>query len=125
VGAIAGTDFAGTVVAVGSKVQTATPVAVGDRVCGAVQGMHSLTPSVGAFAGYVGATDVVVMKMPDAMSFEQGASLGSGIGTMGLALFHSLQVPGYPTAPATQAKIVLVYGGSTATGTLAIQLLKL
>src|SRR5438034_1149923 len=48
VGAIAGTDFAGTVVAVGSKVQTATPVAVGDRVCGAVQGMHSLTPSVGA-----------------------------------------------------------------------------
>jgi NADPH:quinone reductase-like Zn-dependent oxidoreductase len=36
-GTIAGHDFAGKVVAVGSNVWTAGPVAVGDRVCGAVQ----------------------------------------------------------------------------------------
>lgn len=55
-GAISGTDFAGTVVAIGSNVQTPKPVAIGDRICGAVQWMHSLTPGVGAFAQYVGAT---------------------------------------------------------------------
>ncbi len=35
--AIAGHDFAGTVVAIGSKVWTAAPIKIGDRVCGAVQ----------------------------------------------------------------------------------------
>jgi NADPH:quinone reductase-like Zn-dependent oxidoreductase len=65
------------------------------------------------------------MKIPSHMSFEEAASLGTGIGTMGLALFHDLGVPGYPTQPATKQKTVLVYGGSTASGTLALQLLKL
>lgn len=124
-GAISGMDFAGTVEAIGSNVQTPTPVAIGDRVCGAVQGMHSLTPRVGAFAEYVGATGFVTMKIPEQLSFEEGATLGSGIGTIGLALFQSLGIPGYPTEPATKPKDVLVYGGSTATGTMAIQLLKL
>jgi NADPH:quinone reductase-like Zn-dependent oxidoreductase len=36
-GAIAGHDFAGTVVAIGSKCWTAAPIGIGDRVCGAVQ----------------------------------------------------------------------------------------
>lgn len=35
--AVAGHDFAGIVEAIGSDVWTANPVAVGDRVCGAVQ----------------------------------------------------------------------------------------
>lgn len=124
-GAISGMDFAGVVLAVGSKVSTATPIVVGDRVCGAVQGMHSLTPRVGAFAHYVGATDHVTLKLPESMSFEEGAAMGSGISTIGLALFRSLEVPGYPLEPAEKPRHVLVYGGSTATGTLAIQLLKL
>jgi NADPH:quinone reductase-like Zn-dependent oxidoreductase len=47
-GAIAGVDFSGTVVAIGSNAQTPTPVAIGDRLCGAVEGMHSLTPRMGA-----------------------------------------------------------------------------
>jgi NADPH:quinone reductase-like Zn-dependent oxidoreductase len=68
---------------------------------------------------------VVTLKVPDHISPEQGASLGSGIGTIGIALFKSLQVPGTPESPAIVPKSVLVYGGSTATGTLAIQILKL
>jgi len=124
-GAISGMDFAGTIVAIGSKAQSSTPIKIGDRVTGAVHGMHPLTPRVGAFAEYVGATGFVTMKIPDNMSFEEGATLGSGIGTIGLALFMSLEVPGYPTEPALKPKHVLVYGGSTATGTIAIQLLKL
>jgi NADPH:quinone reductase-like Zn-dependent oxidoreductase len=49
-GAVAGMDFAGTVIALDSKVTTAAHIQVGDRVCGAVQGMHALTLRVGAFA---------------------------------------------------------------------------
>ncbi|KAJ0297778.1 hypothetical protein COL5a_011933 [Colletotrichum fioriniae] len=124
-GAVAGMDFAGEVVSIGSKVQTSVPIQIGDRVCGAVPGMHALTPTVGAFAQYVGVSDVVTMKIPNHLSFEAGASLGSGIGTIGQALFQSLQVPGTPDKPCEKPVQVLVYGGSTATGTLAIQLLKL
>jgi NADPH:quinone reductase-like Zn-dependent oxidoreductase len=67
------------------------------------------------------------MKVPPHMSWAEAATLGTGMGTMGLALFHNLCVPGYPTSPAppSAAKTVLVYGGSTASGTLALQLLKL
>jgi NADPH:quinone reductase-like Zn-dependent oxidoreductase len=36
-GAVAGHDFAGTVVAVGSNIWTAAQIGIGDRVCGAVQ----------------------------------------------------------------------------------------
>jgi NADPH:quinone reductase-like Zn-dependent oxidoreductase len=87
--------------------------------------MHSLTPKVGAYTEYVGAFDIGMMKIPNHMSFEQACTLGTGIGTIGLALFHNLEVPGYPTNPAAEPKTVLVYGGSTASGTLALQLLKL
>lgn len=124
-GAVAGMDFAGEVIAIGSKVKTSVPIRVGDRVCGAVPGMHAPTPRVGAFATVVGAPDVTTVKIPENMSFEEAASLGSGLGTIGLALFRSLEVPGSPMAPAEKPVDVLVYGGSTATGTLAIQLLKL
>ena len=58
------------------------------------------------------------------MSFERAASLGAGVTTIGLCLYKSLQLP-LPTAPAEVPFSVLVYGGSTATGVLAIQFLKL
>lgn len=124
-GAVAGMDFAGEVVAIGAKARTAVPLRVGDRVCGAVPGMNGLTSGVGAFAAIVGAADITTMKIPDGMSYEEAASLGSGMGTIGLALFRSLKVPGSPTEPAEKPVDVLVYGGSTSTGTLAIQLIKL
>lgn len=124
-GAVTGTDCCGTVIAIGKKAKLSVPLEVGAKVCSAVQGMHSLTPRVGAFAQYTAVTAHVTLKLPEMMSFEEGASLGSGISTMGLALFHSLKVPGYPLEPAEKPKHVLVYGGSTATGTLAIQLLAL
>jgi NADPH:quinone reductase-like Zn-dependent oxidoreductase len=124
-GAVAGMDFAGEVLAVGAGVRTAVPIRVGDRVCGAVPGMNGLAPQIGAFAAVVGTADITTMKIPDGISYEEAASLGSGIGTIGLALFRSLLVPGGPETPAEKPVDVLVYGGSTATGTLAIQLLKL
>lgn len=49
-GAVAGHDYAGVVVAVGSKVWTAAKVKVGDRVCGAVMVSYGTDTTTVAFA---------------------------------------------------------------------------
>lgn len=136
VGAIHGYDFAGTVVALGADALAAGHLAVGDRVAGLVHGMNKLRPDVGAFAEYVGAYADLLLKIPDHMSFEEAASLGTGVATAALGLFHELRVPASleqlsahmddaPAAVNEGRDFVLVAGGSTATGTRALQLLKL
>lgn len=124
-GCVAGIDWAGDVIAIGPQCRTPAEIRVGDRVCGAVIGYDKRNPAVGAWAEMVAATDAGVMKIPDGMSYEQGASLGCVVSTIGLALFRSLGVPGNPKSPAKNAVNVFVYGGSTSTGTMAIQLLKM
>ena len=64
------------------------------------------------------------MKMPERLSFQDAATLGVGITTVGQALYQSLGFP-LPTEPAKEKTSILIYGGSTATGTLAIQFAKL
>ncbi|KAK4201206.1 Enoyl reductase LovC [Triangularia verruculosa] len=121
-GSIAGCDFAGEVVATGSAV---TNLFIGDRVCGAVMGMNPNHPDVGAFANYVGARADRVLRIPSSLPYHDGAALATSFMTAGLALFNSLKLPGSPLHPTANAKPVLVYGGSTATGTAALQLLRL
>lgn len=126
-GAISGCDFAGHVVAIGSAVRK--PLKIGERVCGAVHGMNPSMPLTGAFAEYVGATGDILLLVPDGMPLEAAATLGTGLGTMGMALFWSLNLPASPERPLkTSPNVgdhVLVYGGSSASGTMAIQLIKL
>ncbi|KAL7911486.1 GroES-like protein [Trichoderma velutinum] len=134
-GAIIGYDYAGTVVALGSEAAAAGNLQIGDRVAGLVHGMNKLLPDVGAFSEYVGACADLLLKLPDSMSFEDGASFGTGVATAALSLFHELGVPasleqlrkGEPVTAdqIEEREFVLVAGGSTATGTRAIQLLKL
>ncbi|OJJ70826.1 hypothetical protein ASPBRDRAFT_178553 [Aspergillus brasiliensis CBS 101740] len=130
-GATHGYDFAGTIVALGSN--TPSHLKIGDRVAGFVHGMNPVLPDVGAFSEYVAASADLILKLPDTMSFEEGASLGLGLFTAGLGLFQHLQIPlSFPrepnpegNTPSSKADFVLVAGGSTATGTRALQLLKL
>ena len=117
---IFGADYAGTVISVGSAVKN---VEVGDRICGAQHSMYAKTPDRGAFGQYNVSAGAVWLKLPPSMSTEAGASLGAGISTTGLAV-RALGLP-LPDAPTKSPTRVLVYGGSTATGTIAIQLLKL
>lgn len=141
-GAIHGYDFAGTIVALGKDALASGRLAVGDRVAGFVHGMNSLRPDVGAFAEYVGACADILLKLPDRMGFEEAATLGVGIGTAVLGLFGELRVPASlerlreggekkkkeavnEAGEEKERAFVLVAGGSTATGTRAIQLLKM
>ena len=119
---ILGIDCAGTVVSVGSNVAYLKP---GDRVCGPQHSMHAHSPHYGAYTDYVVCSGKVWMNVPENISIEGAASLGASISTAGLGI-KLLGLP-LPDTPISHEKkvYVLVYGGATATGTLAIQLLKL
>lgn len=130
-GATAGTDFAGTIVAMGTAAAAESGLRRGQRVCGSVFGSNPLDTANGAFSEYVQVPSELVARVPDGMSWEAAAAVG-GVGhtTVALALWSScLDIEGTPEAPVQQDSrrglYVLVYGGSTATGTMAIQILAL
>lgn len=127
-GAIMGFDFAGTIVALGGDAAASGRLAVGDRVAGVVYGMDKLQPDVGAFAQYVGALADLVLKLPDHVRFEDAAALGLAVATATYGLFSELKLPASLDQLGGESDqpddFVLVAGGSTATGTRAIQLLK-
>lgn len=85
----------------------------------------------GAFARYIAVKEEIQMHIPDNVSFEAAATTGVGVGTTVYALYKVLGLP-LPDSTAsnhssqTEARdTVLIYGGSTATGSIAIQLAKL
>ncbi|PYI20234.1 GroES-like protein [Aspergillus violaceofuscus CBS 115571] len=135
-GATAGLDFAGEIVALGEEVTSSAfssaRLALGTRVCGCVFGNNAGQRDNGAFAEYVAVPAALVLCIPDSMSFQQAATLGCGLATTGLALYQTLGLPlvgaGASDSESIDSKkpptYVLVYGGGTATGTLAIQVLR-
>ncbi|KAH7381249.1 chaperonin 10-like protein [Phaeosphaeria sp. MPI-PUGE-AT-0046c] len=120
-GSIAGCDYAGIVEEVGKDV---TDLKVGDRVAGFVRGGDANDKSNGAFAEHIKAKVGCHAKISDNLSFEDAATLGVGITTVGQGLFQSLGLP-LPPNKVQEPTPILIYGGSTATGTLAIQYAKL
>lgn len=122
-GAIFGFDCAGVIVAVGSKVDNG--LAIGDRVCGSARGMNREKPLGGAFAEYVMLPADLTLRIPPAMSFAEAASLGTALVSACMALFWTMKIPASLQEPADKPFPVLVYGGSTATGTMLLQVLKM
>ena len=72
------------------------------------------------------ARDGHIAKIPQHVSFEEAATLGVDITSVGQALYMTLKLP-LPSEeePLEDVPLLLVSGGSTATGTLAIQFTKL
>lgn len=66
----------------------------------------------------------LAMKIPDEMSFENAVGLSVATISNGQGLYQQLQLP-LPTDPATKPFPVLIFGGSTTMGTIAIQFAKL
>ncbi|KAF3385077.1 Protein TOXD [Penicillium rolfsii] len=124
-GATVGCDYAGIVEAVGPAVKKTFKK--GDRVAGFVHGCNAVRPNGGAFAEYVIAKGDLQIRIPDSMSFEAAATLGVGLTTVGQNLYQSMELPlpGETESDQNTDMSILIYGGATATGTLAIQLAKL
>ncbi|KAI0153231.1 GroES-like protein [Xylariaceae sp. FL1272] len=139
-GGMTGCDFCGEIVALGSNAAEEAPYKLGARVCGAVFPYGSLLNAddsragggqrhqSGSFAQYLTIEYDLVLRVPDSWSDLAAAALGAvGWGTVGLAMSdpEALALDGFPSAPTTEGSPVLVYGGATAVGTMACQLLKL
>ncbi|KAF7715053.1 Uncharacterized protein PECH_003523 [Penicillium ucsense] len=121
-----GCDFAGTVVALGSQAAANARFKPGDRVFGAVQGSNQSDPTSGAYCEYLRIDEEFAFHIPESMSFQQSLGIsGTGIATLGVALFWSLQIPGSLDAPAETSVDILIHGGSSTVGLLAIQMVKL
>ncbi len=99
-----GSDAAGTVEAVGPAV---TKVKPGDRV-------YTAQIITGAYAEYTLALEGQVYRLPDNISFEQGAGVWVPYGTA----YHSL----HHFAKARAGETVLVHGGSGGVGTASVQI---
>jgi NADPH:quinone reductase-like Zn-dependent oxidoreductase len=119
---ILGCDVAGTVEEVGSDCQS--QMSKGDRVYGVCHCANLNGPEDGCFAEFAMVKDGHLAKIPEGFSFEDAATLGVGVTTVGQALYMTLALP-LPTESEKTSKTILIYGGSTATGTLAIQYAKM
>ncbi|KAH7074142.1 oxidoreductase-like protein [Paraphoma chrysanthemicola] len=120
-GATVGCDYAGVVEEVGKGVQG---LKVGDRVAGFARGGDPADHSNGAFAEHIKAKAGIHLKLADNISFEDAATLGVGLTTVGQGLYQELGLP-FPPTKVQEPTPILIYGASTATGTLAVQFAKL
>ena len=122
-----GCDFCGIIEKIAPD-STAAVFPPGTRVSGGTFPYSRTEAESGAFAQWIAVDSRLLLKVPDSMSDLQGAALGGvGWGTAGLAFYDSeaLALEGTPSKPTSTNEPVLVYGGATATGTMACQLLKL
>jgi len=99
-----GSDAAGIVEAVGDGVRKVRP---GDRV-------YTAKTVTGAYAEYALATEAQVYRLPQSVSFEQGAALWVPYGTA----YHAL----HQEAIACAGETVLVHGASGGVGIAAVQI---
>lgn len=122
-GSIGGFDFAGEILHIGEDVTRFKP---GDRVAGFAHGYNADNKASGAFTSILLAMEDMTLKIPAWWTYEQGATLGVVVSTAGYALNHYLDVP-LPEFGMRQdgrkKEYILVSGGATATGIVAIQLL--
>ena len=83
---------------------------------------HAANYSIGAFREYLLADADLTIRLPDSLAYAEASTLGMGLSTAAQALYQSLQLPLPLDTTASPRGTILIYGGSTATGSLAIQL---
>ena len=121
-GARVGCDYAGIVEEVGSRVTK--PWKKGQRIAGFCHGSDAYYHEGGAFANFIVAKGDVQFTIPDSLSYEAAATLGAAVSTIGLSFYKTLGLP-WPSEKSTSKEPILIYGGSSSVGNLAIQLAKM
>ncbi|RAL09771.1 zinc-binding alcohol dehydrogenase family protein [Aspergillus homomorphus CBS 101889] len=121
-----GCDYAGTVLSIDPSTSTTTdpPFQPGDRVFGFISGCNPAHPSDGAFSTATPAITALQLPIPDHLSYTEAATLGIALTTIGQSLYQTLNLAA-PETPLSTPSPILIYGGSTAMGTMAIQFAKL
>ena len=120
-GSIMGCDYAGVVLEVGPN--CVKHFSKGDRVCGFVHGSNTTTLDAGGFAEKIRARSGGQMKIPEHMSFEEAATMGVAIITSGQGLFQQGLLPlDSLTNSSKSDEFLLIYGGSSAMGTMGIRM---
>ena len=116
---ILGFDISGDIHQVGANV---TKFKAGDRVTALVGGLGN--NSKGGFQLFVRAEESSVAKIPDFVTYAEGSVLPLCITTAASALFdkNQLALPLPQLEPKAQGKAVLIWGGSSVVGALAIQM---
>ncbi|KAJ9617169.1 hypothetical protein H2200_000890 [Cladophialophora chaetospira] len=120
-----GCDYAGVILEVSPECKR--PWNVGDRVCGCTRAGDPSQLENGTFAEIVCVKADVGMKIPEGMSFEEACTLGVTVLTTGQCLYQKLKIPFPPVSgrDTTKRGWILVYGGSSAMGTMVMQFAKL
>jgi NADPH:quinone reductase-like Zn-dependent oxidoreductase len=117
-----GCDYSGTVVSVGDAVTK--KFSPGDRIAGVAHGNNYSDITDGAFAEYITVKGDVQFHIPESLSFESASTLALGLTTVDQGLFQKALKLNLPTNPSKSNEFVLIYGGSSATGSLGIQFAK-
>ncbi|KAK3356754.1 chaperonin 10-like protein [Lasiosphaeria hispida] len=125
--AILGIDLSGVVAKVGPSVPNFQP---GDRIIGFAHGLVSHNLANSAFQTHVLIKANAAVALPPSMTFAQGATLPTAVGTATMSLidvFH-IPLPGWslPPPPPTTPTALLVWGGASAgVGSMTIQLARM
>lgn len=122
-GALVGCDFAGVIEEVGPKVTKAWNK--GDRICGCAHGANFVNEEDGAFAEFIVAKGDVQLRIPEQLADEKAATVSLGAITVGQGLYQKSLGLNLPTNPTQAGEYVLIYGGGSSTGGLAVQFAKL
>ena len=117
---VLGLDISGEVYEVGSNVENFQK---GDRVAGLAQGLRTGTPDEGAFSWYTKLPAKTAAIIPGSVPFKDAAVLGVAIGTASCGLNGEdyLSQP-FPIDAKPTGRVVVLYGGSSAIGSMATQL---
>ncbi|KAJ5722279.1 hypothetical protein N7488_000314 [Penicillium malachiteum] len=122
IGALLGFDYSGTVEKIGKTVTRSFKA--GDRVFGYGRGANNDRLEDGTFAEYIIVKGDLQFHIPDHLTFEEAATMGVALHTAGQGLIQNLGLPFF-NEKSDEATPILIYGGSSATGAMGIQLAKL
>lgn len=140
--AVVGCDCSGTIASLPSNPSSSSSsdLKVGDEVIAFCHGVNAVEKEDGCFAQYAMCKFPLIIKKPKSLSFEESSTFGVGISTVAQGLYQSLALPcpidsqppqwgdyvkSNEKGKVEKGEYVLIYGGSTATGTLGIQFAKM